>query len=178
MWFIVVTTRRLIALSFQPRRAAALLRPGSVVNSPTRRAGLSPAFQPASLAQRFTWFYRAAHKAARAAGESPVKGETNALVVITDLCLERSDTGKLGRKRPIRSGASEMAGRSIKRTLQLRKGTTRRPVGGGMVAEPLVKRRRPSRGARIRGRPAEPSEYGRWHVIKLWQIKVGTCCVG
>jgi len=42
----------------------------------------------------FTWFYRAAHKAARAAGESPVKGETNALVVITDLCLERSGTGK------------------------------------------------------------------------------------
>jgi len=54
--------------------------------------------------------------------ERPVKGETNALVVITDLCLERSDTGKLGRKRPIRSGASEMAGRNIKRTLQLRNG--------------------------------------------------------
>ena len=58
MWFTVVTARRFIFLSFQPRLAAALLRSCSVVNSPTRRAGLSPAFQPASLAQRFTWFYR------------------------------------------------------------------------------------------------------------------------
>jgi hypothetical protein len=56
MWFTVVTARRFIFLSFQPRLAAALLRSCSVVNSPTRRAGLSPAFQPASLAQRFTWF--------------------------------------------------------------------------------------------------------------------------
>ena len=58
MWFTVVTARRFIFLSFQPRLAAALLRSCSVVNSPTRRAGLSPAFQPASLAQRFTWFDR------------------------------------------------------------------------------------------------------------------------
>ena len=57
MWFTVVTARRFIFLSFQPRLAATLLRSCSVVNSPTRRAGLSPAFQPASLAQRFTWFY-------------------------------------------------------------------------------------------------------------------------
>ena len=57
MWFTVVTARRFIALSFQPRRAAARLRSGSVVNSPTPRAGLSPAFQPTSLAQRFTCFY-------------------------------------------------------------------------------------------------------------------------
>ena len=39
MWFTVVTTRRLISLSFQPRRAAALLRSGSVVNSPTPTGG-------------------------------------------------------------------------------------------------------------------------------------------
>jgi len=59
MWFTVVTARRFISLSFQPRLAAARLRSCSVVNSPTRRAGLSPAFQPGSLAQRFTWFYPA-----------------------------------------------------------------------------------------------------------------------
>ena len=40
MWFTVVTARRFIFLSFQPRLAAALLRSGSVVNNPTRRAGL------------------------------------------------------------------------------------------------------------------------------------------
>ena len=52
MWFTFVTARLLIFLSFQPRLTAALLRSCSVVNSPIRRAGLSPAFQPASLAQR------------------------------------------------------------------------------------------------------------------------------
>ena len=51
MWFNFITARLLISLSFQPRLAAALLRSCSVVNSPTRRAGLSPAIQPASLAQ-------------------------------------------------------------------------------------------------------------------------------
>jgi hypothetical protein len=51
MWFIFITARLFIFRSFQPRLAAALLRSCSVVNSPTRRAGLSPAFQPASLAQ-------------------------------------------------------------------------------------------------------------------------------
>jgi hypothetical protein len=51
MWFIFITARPFIFLSFQPRLAAALLRSCSVVNSPIRRAGLSPAFQPASLAQ-------------------------------------------------------------------------------------------------------------------------------
>jgi hypothetical protein len=56
MWFIFITARLLIFLSFQPRLAAALLRSCSVVNSPTRRAGLSPAFQPASLAQPLIQF--------------------------------------------------------------------------------------------------------------------------
>jgi hypothetical protein len=56
----------------------------------------------------------AAHKAARAAGESPVRDETNVPVVITDLWVERSRTGKLGSKRPVQSGASKMAGRNIK----------------------------------------------------------------
>jgi len=80
MWFTVVTARRFISLSFQPRLAAALLRSCSVVNSPTRRAGLSPAFQPASLAQRFTWFYRATHPADRG----------SRLLPRADLCLTRS----------------------------------------------------------------------------------------
>ena len=52
MWFIFITARLFIFLSFQPRLAATLLRSCSVVNSLTRRAGLSPAFQPTSLAQR------------------------------------------------------------------------------------------------------------------------------
>jgi len=56
MWFTFVTARLLIFLSFQPRLTAALLRSCSVVNSPIRRAGLSPAFQPASLAQRLIRF--------------------------------------------------------------------------------------------------------------------------
>ena len=51
MWFTVVMARLFIRLSFQPRLAATLLRLMSVVNSPIRRAGLSPAIQPASLAQ-------------------------------------------------------------------------------------------------------------------------------
>ena len=51
MWFIFITARLFISLSFQPRLAATLLRSCSVVNSLTRRAGLSPAFQPTSLAQ-------------------------------------------------------------------------------------------------------------------------------
>ena len=51
LWFTVVTARQFIFRSFQPRLAATLLRSCSVVNSPTRRAGLAPAFQPASLAQ-------------------------------------------------------------------------------------------------------------------------------
>ena len=51
MWFIFITARLLIFLSFQPRLAAALLRSCSVVNSLTRRAGLSPAFRSTSLAQ-------------------------------------------------------------------------------------------------------------------------------
>ena len=52
MWFIFITARLLIFLSFQPRLAATLLRSCSVVNSLIRRAGLSPALCPASLAQR------------------------------------------------------------------------------------------------------------------------------
>ena len=51
MWFIFIKACRFIFLSFPPRLAATQLRSCSVVNSPTRRAGLSPAFQPASLAQ-------------------------------------------------------------------------------------------------------------------------------
>ena len=51
MWFTVVMARLFISRSFQPRLAAALLRSCSAVNSPIRRTGLSPAFQPASLAQ-------------------------------------------------------------------------------------------------------------------------------
>ena len=51
MWFTFVTARLFISLSFQPRLAATLLRSCSVVNSPTRRVGLSPTFMSASLAQ-------------------------------------------------------------------------------------------------------------------------------
>jgi len=51
MWFIFITARLLIFLRFQPRLAATLLRSCSVVNSLTRRAGLSPAFRSTSLAQ-------------------------------------------------------------------------------------------------------------------------------
>jgi hypothetical protein len=54
MWFIFITARLFISLSFQPRLAATLLRSCSVVNSLTRRTGLSPAFQPTSLAQPLT----------------------------------------------------------------------------------------------------------------------------
>ena len=39
MWFTVVTARRFISLSFQPCLAAARLRSGSVVNSPTPTGG-------------------------------------------------------------------------------------------------------------------------------------------
>jgi hypothetical protein len=42
--------------SFQPGLTATLVRLCSVVNSPIRPAGLSPAIQPASLAQRWTGF--------------------------------------------------------------------------------------------------------------------------
>ena len=56
MWFIFITARLLSFLSFQPRLAATLSRSMSVVNSPTRRAGLSPAIQPTSLAQPLTNF--------------------------------------------------------------------------------------------------------------------------
>ena len=66
----------------------------------------------ASTAVSPTWC--AAHKAVRAAGVSPARDETNVPVVITDLSVERSWAGKLGRKSPVRSGASELAGRSIK----------------------------------------------------------------
>jgi hypothetical protein len=56
MWFIFITARLFIFLSFQPRLAATLLRSCSVVNSLTRRTGLSLAFQPISLAQPLTSF--------------------------------------------------------------------------------------------------------------------------
>jgi len=56
MWIIFITARLLIFLSFQLRLAAALLRSCSVVNSLIRRAGLSPAFQSTSLAQRLIGF--------------------------------------------------------------------------------------------------------------------------
>ena len=61
MWFTFVTARLFIFLSFQPRLAATLLRSCSAVNSPTRRAGLSPTFKPTSLAQRLTdvWSFSA-----------------------------------------------------------------------------------------------------------------------
>ena len=62
----------------------------------------------------------AAHKDDRAAGESPVRDETNVSVVITDLRLERSSAGKLGRKRPVQSGTSKMTGRSIKSDLKIK----------------------------------------------------------
>jgi hypothetical protein len=52
MWFTLVTARLFIFLSFQPHLTAALSRSCPAVNSPTRQAGLAPAFQPASLAQR------------------------------------------------------------------------------------------------------------------------------
>ena len=51
MWFIFITARLFIVLRFQPRLAATLWRLIAVVNSPTRRAGLSPAFRPTSPAQ-------------------------------------------------------------------------------------------------------------------------------
>ena len=51
MWFIFITARLFIFLSFQPRLAATLLRLCSVVNNPTRRVGLSPTFRPTSLVQ-------------------------------------------------------------------------------------------------------------------------------
>ena len=60
----------------------------------------------------FGW--SAAHKADRAAGARPVRDETNVPVVITDLRLERSSAGKLGSKRPVQSGTSKLAGRSMK----------------------------------------------------------------
>jgi hypothetical protein len=56
MWFTFVMAHLSISLSFQPRLAATLLRSCSAVNSLIRRAGFSPAFQPASLAQRLTGF--------------------------------------------------------------------------------------------------------------------------
>ena len=56
MWFIFVTARLLIFLSFQPRLAATLLRSCSVVNNLTRRVGLSPTFLPTSLAQPLIGF--------------------------------------------------------------------------------------------------------------------------
>ena len=51
MWFIFITARLFISLSFQPRLTATLLSSCSVVNSPIRRVGLAPTFRPASLAQ-------------------------------------------------------------------------------------------------------------------------------
>jgi len=56
MWFIFITARLFIFLSFQPRLAATLLRSCSVVNNLIRRVGLSPTFQPTSLAQRLIQF--------------------------------------------------------------------------------------------------------------------------
>ena len=56
MWFIFITARLFIFLSFQPRLAATLLRSCSAVNNLIRRTGLSPAFQPTSLAQPVTRF--------------------------------------------------------------------------------------------------------------------------
>ena len=56
MWFTFVMAHLFIFLSFQPRLAAPLLRSCSVVNNLIRRAGLSPAFQPTSLAQRLIRF--------------------------------------------------------------------------------------------------------------------------
>jgi len=52
MRFTFITARLFLCLSFQPRLAATLLRPISVVNSLTRRVGLSPTFRSLSLAQR------------------------------------------------------------------------------------------------------------------------------
>jgi len=71
MWFIFITARLLSFLSFQPRLAAALLRSCSVVNSLTRRAGLSPAFQPTSLTQRLTSFDRPGRPARNRAVAKP-----------------------------------------------------------------------------------------------------------
>ena len=51
MWFTFVTARLFHSLSFQPRLAATLLSSCSVANSLIRRAGLSPTFRSASLAQ-------------------------------------------------------------------------------------------------------------------------------
>ena len=51
MWFIFITARLFISLSFQPRLTATLLSSCSVVNSPIRRVGLAPTFRPVSLAQ-------------------------------------------------------------------------------------------------------------------------------
>ena len=51
MWFIFITARLFISLSFQPRLTATLLSSCSVVNSPIRRMGLSPMSRSSSLAQ-------------------------------------------------------------------------------------------------------------------------------
>jgi hypothetical protein len=45
-----------------------------------------------------------------------------------------------------------------------------------MVAEPLPNGWRPNQEFRFVRDSMEPSEYGRRHVIKFWQIKVGTFC--
>jgi hypothetical protein len=54
MWFTFVMAQAFISPGFQPRLAATLSGSRSVVNSLIRPAGLSPAIQPASLAQRLT----------------------------------------------------------------------------------------------------------------------------
>jgi len=79
---------------------------------PVRVVGTRIANGQSPIAKFQSW--RAAHKAVRAAGVSPARDETNVPVVITDLSMEQSWAGKLGRKSPVRSGASELAGRSIK----------------------------------------------------------------
>ena len=65
MWFIFITARLFISLSFQPRLTATLLSSCSVVNSPIRRVGLAPTFRPISLAQ------------GRVGGRVGVKGTAN-----------------------------------------------------------------------------------------------------
>src|SRR5215203_6114662 len=121
----------------------------------------------------FVWC--AAHKANRAAGESPVRNETNVPVVMTD--LPWSDPGQASSvvKAPSGAGQARWRAAALSERCSFVKATTRGPVCGyNMVAEPRPNGRRPSREFRFVRDSLEPSEYGRRHVIKLWQIKVGT----
>ena len=76
----------------------------------------------------FTW--SAAHKAARAAGASPVRDEMNVPVVITD--LRRSDSTQASSVVNVPSGAGQASWRAaaLSERCSFVKSATRSPVGG------------------------------------------------